>query len=133
MKYEPADIDNIYLYANGPFKSKYQLLMNVREKIRFKTLKNPTASIDCWQTFDDAYENLENDNAKRKRRVLTVFDDMIADMGTNGKLSLIVTELFLRGKKSNISLEFLSKSYFKVRKTVRLNGTHFLSWKLRTK
>ena len=56
-----------------------------------------------------------------------MFDDMIADMGTNGKLSLIVTELFLRGKKSNISLEFLSKSYFKVRKTVRLNGTHFLS------
>ena len=57
--------------------------------------------------------------------MLIVFDDMIADMECNRKLNPIVTELFLRGRKLNISLVFISQSYFKVPKTIRLNATHY--------
>ena len=61
-------------------------------------------------------------NPTKKRRVLIVFDDMIADMETNKKLSPIVTELFFRERKLDISLIFISQSYFKVPKTIRLNA-----------
>ena len=57
--------------------------------------------------------------------MLIVFDDMIADMINNKKLNSIVTELFIRGRKLNISLVFITQSYFKVPKDVRLNTTHF--------
>ena len=56
--------------------------------------------------------------------MLIVFDNMITDMESNKKLSPVVTELFLRGSKLNISLVFVSQSYFKVLKTIRLNTTH---------
>ena len=59
----------------------------------------------------------------------TVFDDMIADIINNKKLHPIVTELFIRARKLNISLVFIRQSYFKVPKDVRLNTTHFLSQK----
>ena len=62
-----------------------------------------------------------------------MFDDMIADMESNKKLSLIVTELFLRGRKLNISLVFISQSYFKVPKTIRLNATHYFIMKIPNK
>ena len=58
--------------------------------------------------------------------MLIVFDDMIADMVSNKKLNSIVTELFIRGKKLNISLVFITQLYFKVPKDVRNNNTHFL-------
>ena len=54
-----------------------------------------------------------------------MFDNMIADMESNKKLSSIVTELFLRGRKLNILLVFISQSYFKVPKTIRLNAPHY--------
>ena len=72
--------------------------------------------------MDDFYENLEDYNPRKKSKVLIVFDDMIPDMEANKKLSLIVTELFLRGKKLNISLVFVSKSYFKSPETIKLNS-----------
>ena len=62
-------------------------------------------------------------------RVLIVFDDVIAAMESNEKLSPIVTELFLRREKLNIWLVFISQSYFKVPNTIRLNATHYLWWK----
>ena len=61
---------------------------------------------------------------KKKRKVLIVFGDMIVDMEANKKLIPVVTELFLRGRKLNISLVFISQSYFKVPKTIRLNAIH---------
>ena len=67
------------------------------------------------------------------RRVSIVFDDMIADMESNKKLSPIVTELFLRGSNFNISLVFISQSYFKVPETIRLNVTHYFIMKIRNK
>ena len=64
---------------------------------------------------------------REKNKVLIVFDDMIADMINNKKLDSIVTELFIRGRKLNISIVFIMQFYFKVPKDVRLNFTHFLS------
>ena len=69
------------------------------------------------QTTDDVYENLKDYNTTKKRKVLVVFDDIIKDMESNKKLSPIVNELFLRGRKLNISLAFISQSYFKVPQT----------------
>ena len=62
----------------------------------------------------------------KKRKVLIVFDDMIPDLINNKKLNLIITELFIRDRKLNISIVFITQSYFKVPKDVRLNSTHFL-------
>ena len=71
--------------------------------------------------MQDVYKNIEDYNPIKKRKVLIVFDDMIADMINNNKLNSIVTELFIRGKKLNISSVFITQSYFKVPKDVRLN------------
>ena len=124
IKYQQLDIDKVCLYVKDPLESKYQLLINGREKVGSENLKNPKAFIDDLQTIDDVYENLENYNPTKKRRVLLVFDYMIADMESNKKSSPKGTELFLRGRKHNISLVFKSESYFKVPETIRLNSTH---------
>ena len=103
------------------------------KKLRIKKLKNPIAFTDYSQTVGVVYENLEDYNRTKKRRVLIVFDDMIANMESNTKLSPVVTELFLRGRKSNILLVFISQSYFKVPKTIRLNATHYFIMKIPNK
>ena len=109
------------------------MIVNGREKVGIKTLKNLKSFFDYSQTIDDVYENLEGYNPTKKRRVLIVCDDMMADMESNKKLSPIVTELFLRGKKLIISLVFISQSYFKVPKTIRLNATHYFIMKIPNK
>ena len=75
--------------------------------------------------MDDVYENLEDYNPTKKRKLLTVFDDTIADIKANKKLSPIVNELFIRGRKLNISLVFISQPYFKVPKDIKLNATYY--------
>ena len=82
IKHQRQDIDKIYFYVKDPFESKYQLLINGREKVGTENLKNPKAFIDYSNTID-VYENLEDYNPTKKRRVLIVFDDMIADMESN--------------------------------------------------
>ena len=66
--------------------------------------------------MDDIYKNIEGYNPNKERKIIIVFDNMIADMLTNKKLNLVATELFTRGRKLNISLVFISKSYFPVPK-----------------
>ena len=75
--------------------------------------------------MQDVYKNIEDYNPGKKRKILIVSDDMIADMISNKKLNPVVTELFIRGTKLNISILFITQSYFKVRKDFRLNPTHF--------
>ena len=99
------------------------MLINGTEKVGIENLKNPKAFTDYSQTIDYVYEHFEDYTTKKKKRVLMVFHDMIADMESNKKLSPIITGLFLRGRKLNISLVFISQSYFKVPKTIRLNAT----------
>ena len=133
IKHQRLDIDKIYLYVKDPFKSKYQLLITGREKLGIEILKNLKAFVDYSQTIDHVYENLEDDNPTKKRRALIVFDDMIADMESNKELSPVVTDLFLGERRLNISLGFISKSYFEVPKTVRLNATHCFIMKILNK
>ena len=90
------------------------MLINRRKKVGIKKLKTSTAFIDYSQTIDDVYENLKDYDPLKKRKVLIVFDDMIADVEDNKKSSPIVIELFLRGTNLNMSLVFMSQSYFKV-------------------
>ena len=74
----------------------------------------------------NAYKNIEDYNPDKKRKLLLIFDDMIADMINNKKLNPIVTELFSRGRKLNISIVSITQSYFRVPKDVRLNSTLLL-------
>ena len=87
-RHQQPGIVKIYLFVKGLLESTYQLLINGREKIRIKILKNPKVFIVYSQTFEDVYENLEGYNPTEKEKVLIVFDDMIADMEANKKLSL---------------------------------------------
>ena len=119
------NIDKFYSYFKEPFESRYQLLINGREKVGSENLKNPKTFFYYSQTIHDVYENLEDYNPTKKIRVLIVFDGMIADMNSNKKLSPIFTELFSKGRKLTILLVFISKYYFKVPETIRLNETHF--------
>ena len=77
------DIDKIYLYVKDPFKSKYQLFIDGKEKVEIKNLENTKAFIDYLETIDDVYENVEDYNPAKKRRVLIVFEDLITDMEAN--------------------------------------------------
>ena len=83
--------------------------------------------------MQDVYKNIEDYNPIKKREVLIAFGDMITDMINNNKSNLIVTELFIRGRKLNISIAFIRQSYFKVPKDVILNSTHFFIMKIPNK
>ena len=83
--------------------------------------------------MQDVYKNIEDYNPTKKRQVLIVFDGMIADMMNNKKLNPVVTDLFIRGRKLNISIVFITQSYCKVPKDVRLNSTHFFIMKVPNK
>ena len=82
IKHQRPELDKTYLYVKDPFESKYQLLINGREKIGVKELKNPKPFIDYSQTIDDVYENLEGYNPLKKTKLSIVFDVMITDMET---------------------------------------------------
>ena len=81
----------------------------------------------------NVYKNIDNYNPNKENKILIDFDDMIADMINNKKLNSIVTELFIRGKKLNISLIFITQSHFEVPKDVRNNSTHFFIMKIPNK
>ena len=80
--------------------------------------------------MDDIYKNIEEYNPNRKRKILIVFDDMIADIVRNQKLNPIIIESFIRGRKLNISLAFITQSYFAVPKNIRLNSTYYFIMKV---
>ena len=123
------NIDKIYLYAKDSYEAKYQYFINIREKVGLKRFNDPKAFIEYSNDMCDVYKNIDEYNIDKERKTLIVFDDMIADIIKNKKLNSIVTELFIRGRKINISLVFITQSYFQVPKDVRVNTTHFLSQK----
>ena len=79
--------------------------------------------------MQDVYKNIDEYSVDKERKILIVFDDMMAGIINNKKLNSIVTELFIGGRKLIISLVFITQSYIKVPKDVRLNSTHFLIMK----
>ena len=127
------DIDKIYLYAKDPYERKYQYLIDKREKVGIDHFKDPKAFMEYSDDMQDVYNNIEDYNPGNKRKILIVFDDMIEDMINNKKLNPVVTEFFIKSRKLNISIVFITQSYFKVPKDVRLNSTHFFIMKIPNK
>ena len=121
---ERDDIDKIYLYGKDLSKPKYECLIKKRENAGIKHLNDSKAFIEYSNTMDDVYENIDDYNPNRKRKILIVFDDTIADMMGNKKFWAIIKELFIRCRKLNIPLVFITQSYFPVPKDVRLISTH---------
>ena len=114
-------------------EAKYQYLINKREKAGIRHQKDPRACIEYSNDMHDVYKNINEYNPDKENKILIVFDDMIADIVHNKMLDSIVTELFIRGRKLNISLVFITQSYFKVPKDVRLNTSHFFIAKIPNK
>ena len=83
--------------------------------------------------MDDIYKNIEEYNPNKKHKILILFDDMIADLVSNKKLKPLVTELFIRVRKLNIFLVFITQSYFAAQKNIRLNSKHFFIMKIPNK
>ena len=123
-------IDKIYLYAKDLGEPKYKFLIDNKEKAGMKNFNDPTALIEYSNTMDDVFKSTDDYNTKRKRRVLIVFDDMIADIMTNKKFQSTIEELFIRCRKLNISSVFITQSYFKTPKDARLSSTHYLLMKI---
>ena len=108
---EQSDINKIYVYAKDLREPKYKYLIKKRKDVGVKHVNNSNAFIKCSNTMDGVYENINDYNPNRKRKILIVFDVMIADM-TNKKFQAIIKELFIRCRKLNISLVFIMQSYF---------------------
>ena len=117
------------MYAKHPYEAKYQFLINKRETTGLKHLNDSKVFIEYSSEVQDVYKNMEEYNADKEQKILLAFDDMI----NNKKLNSVVTELFVRGRKLKISLAFITQSYFKVLKDVRLNFTHFFNMKIQNK
>ena len=96
------------MYAKDPYEAKYQFLINKRERTGLKHFNYPKAFIEYSNDMQDVYKNIDEYNVDKERKILMVFDDMIADMIDNKKLNSIVTDLFIRGRKLNISLVFIT-------------------------
>ena len=96
-------------------------------------MNDSKAFIEFSSEMDDIYKNIEEYNPNKRGKILIVFDDMIADMLSNKKLNPIVTELFIRRRNLNISLAFITQSYFAVPKNIRLNSTHYFVMKIPNK
>ena len=130
---EQHDIDKIYLYTRDLNEPKYEILIKKYKDAEIKHLNDPNAFIECSNMMNDVYENIHDYNSSRKRKILIVFDDMITDIMTNKRFQAIIKELFIRCRKLNISLVFLTQSYFSVPKDVRLNSAHYLIMKINNK
>ena len=98
------------MYAKDSYEAKYQYLINKSEGVGIDHFSNPKAFIEYSNDMRDVYKNIDEYNPDKENKILIVFDDMIADMIHNKKLNSIVTELFIRGRKLNISLVFIIQS-----------------------
>ena len=177
---QQEDIDKIYLYAKDLGQPKYEYLIKNHKNAGIKHLNDSKAFIECSNTRNDVYMNIDNCNPNKKRKILIVFDD-IADIMTNKIFQSIIKELFIRCRKKkcftciyhsvllfcfkrceikfntffnyenimtnkifqsiikelfircrkrNVSLVFITQPYYSVSKDVRLNSTHFLIMKI---
>ena len=108
------------LYAKDSQEPKNQFLINKQESAGVTHLNDFKAFIEYSNDINDIYKNIEEYNPNKKRKILTVFDDIIADMLSNRKLNSKVTGLFIKGRKLNISLAFIAQSYLAVSKIIRL-------------
>ena len=123
-------IDKICLYAKDIDEKKCQFLINKREKAGLKDINDPKAFIEYSSDMSDALDDIKNYNKNIDKKVLIIFDDMISDIEYNKDFEKIIKELFYRGRKINISLVFITQSYFRALKDIRLNITHYILMKI---
>ena len=105
---EQDDTDKIYLYAKDLSEPKYEFLIKIRKNAGTKHLNDSNAFIKCSNTMNDVYQNIDDYNPNRKRKILVVFDDMIPDIMSNKRFQAIVEEFFIKYRKLNISLVFIA-------------------------
>ena len=105
---EQDDTDKIYLYAKDLSEPKYEFLIKIRKNAGTKHLNDSNAFIKCSNTMNDVYQNIDDYNPNRKRKILVVFDDMVPDIMSNKKFQAIVEEFFIKYRKLNISLVFIA-------------------------
>ena len=117
-------IAKIYLYAKDLHEPKYEYLINKREQAGIKNLDDPKAFIEYSDDMDDVLDDVNNYNKNRDKKVLIVFDDMIADIEYNKKFKRIIKGLFYRARKINVLIVFITRSYFRALKNARLNSAH---------
>ena len=120
-------IDKIYLYAKDIHEPKYKYLINKREQAGIKNLNDPKAFIEYSDDMDDVLDDINNYNKNKK--VLIGFDDMIADIEYNKNFKRIIKQLFYRARKINVSIVFITQSYFRALKDARLNRAHYILMK----
>ena len=116
------DIDKIHLSTKHPYEAKFTLLINKRKSTGSMYLNDWKSFIKCSNDMDDIYKNIEDYNPNKKQIILIVSDGMIAEMVSNKILNPIVTELFIRGGKLNIS--------FAAPKNIRPNSRHYFLMKI---
>ena len=121
------------MYAKDLNEPKYEFLTKNCEDAGIKHFNDPNAFIECSNTMDDDYENIDKYKPNRKTKILIAFDDMIADIMTNKKYQVITKELFIRCRKLNFSLVFITQFYFFVPKDVRSNSTRYFIMKINNK
>ena len=126
-------IDKIYLYAKDLHEPKYEYLINKREQTGIKNLNDPHAFIEYSDDMNDVLDDINNYNKNRDKKVLIVFDDMIADIEYNKNFKRIIKELFYGARKINVSIVFITQSYFRALKDARLNSTHYILTKIGNK
>ena len=120
----------IYLYTKDTDEKRYQYLINKREQAGIKNLNDPHAFLEYSNDMNDVLEDINNYNENRDKKVLIIFDDMIADIMRKGKFKAIVKELFIRCRKLNISIVFIAQSYFRTLILKILNSTHYILMKI---
>ena len=126
-------IDKTYLYAKDIRQPKYKYSINKREQPGIKTLNDPHAFIEYSDDINDVLDDINNYNKNRDKKVLIVFDDMIADIEYNKNFKRIIKELFYRARKINVSIVFITQSYFRALKDASLNSTHYILMKIGNK
>ena len=112
-------IDKFHPIDKDTDEEKYQYLINKREQAGIKTLNDPHAFIEYSNDMNDVLDDINNYNKNRDKKVLIIFDDMIADIMRSEKFKAIVKELFIRCRKLNISIIFITQSYFRTPKDAR--------------
>ena len=126
-------IDKIYLYAKDIHEPKYEYLINKREQAGIKNLNDLNTFIEYSDDINDVLDDINNYNKNRNKKVLIVFDDMIADIEYNKNFKRIIKELFYRARKINVSIVFITQSYSKALKDARLNSTHYILMRIGSK
>ena len=130
---ETKPVDIIYLYAKDLSEPKYEFLINNRKNAGIKHFNDSTAFTEYSNDMDNVFTNIDDYNKKRKRKALIVFDNMIADIMSSKKFKAIIKELFIRCRKLNIFIVFITRSYFRTPKDARLNSTHYVIMKIQSK